>query len=158
MRPDADVASLVDQVRRHYDDGCFACGRANPIGMHLDDFRLVNEAVEATFVPRPDYRGFEGVVHGGIAATALDEILAWAGILLKGVMSVTGRLEIRYRAPLPVNRPVVAKGRIDDSSGRRMRASGELISEGECTATGQGIYVATTDVAHLVAGWTDLPS
>jgi acyl-coenzyme A thioesterase PaaI-like protein len=151
LRPDADVASLVDRVRRHYDDGCFACGRANPIGLQLDNFRLINGTVEATFVPRPDYRGFEGVLHGGIAATALDEILAWAGILLKGVMSVTGRLEIRYRAPLPTQRPIQARGRIDTSSDRRLRASGELLVDDEPVVTAQGLYVATEDVAQLLS-------
>jgi len=37
---------------------------------------LTDGTVEAWFTPRPDYRGFVGSLHGGVAATALDEILA----------------------------------------------------------------------------------
>jgi hypothetical protein len=47
-----DVAQLVAAVRRHYDDGSFACGRDNPIGLHLDDYQ-----VSARFTLRVEYRG-----------------------------------------------------------------------------------------------------
>jgi acyl-coenzyme A thioesterase PaaI-like protein len=151
LHPDADVASLVDRVRKHYDDGCFACGRANPIGLHLDDFRVADRTVEASFTPRSHYRGFAGVLHGGIAATALDEILAWAGILLQGVMSVTGRLDLRYRAPVHLGHTVLARGRIDDGTDRRLRVSGELMMDDQTAVTARGIYVATADVSHLLA-------
>ena len=105
MLPD-DVADLVDRVRRHYDDGCFACGRKNPIGLHLDQFSLSDGTVEAWFSPRPAYRGFVGSLHGGIAATALDEILAWAGILNLGLISDTAPLDLRYRSPLTPDHPL----------------------------------------------------
>ena len=95
-----DIAEFVDRIRRHYDDGCFACGRDNPIGLHLDDFALDDGVVSARFVPRKEYRGAGVILHGGVAATALDEMLVWAGILTEKVMSVTGRREIRYRKPL----------------------------------------------------------
>ncbi len=147
-----DISDLVDQVRRHYDDGCFACGRENPLGLHLDQFSLAKDTVEAWFTPRPEYRGFVGSLHGGIAATALDEILAWAGILTKGLMSVTGRLDLRYRAPLSTDRPLCLRGRVDETSGRRLRVSGELESDEKVAVTAQGVYVATADVAELLAG------
>jgi acyl-coenzyme A thioesterase PaaI-like protein len=157
LRPDADVASVVNRVRRHYDDGCFACGRANPIGLHLDDFGLVGDSVQAIFTPRPEYRGFAGVLHGGIAATALDEIQAWAAILLNGVIAVTGRLDVRYRVPVPTDRPISARGRIDDASDRRLRTSGELLVDGAPVATSRGLYVATEDVARALAGFVPDP-
>lgn len=152
--PTEDIADLVDQVRRHYDDGCFACGRENPIGLHLDRFSLTEDTVEAWFTPRPDYRGFVGSLHGGIAATALDEILAWAGILTRGVMSVTARLDLRYRTPLTTGRPYCLRGRVDDASGRRLRVSGELVSDDQAAVTARGLYVATADVADILAGHT----
>ena len=149
-----DIAGLVDRVRSHYDDGCFACGRKNPIGLRLDRFSLIDTTVEAWFEPRPDYRGFVGSLHGGIAATALDEILAWAGILTLGLMSVTATLDIRYRSPLATLHPICVQGRIDDVSGRRLRASGELISDGQAAVTARGLYVATAEVGDLLSGHT----
>jgi acyl-coenzyme A thioesterase PaaI-like protein len=152
LLPDETISDLVDRVRRHYDDGCFACGRENPIGLHLDQFSLTGQTVEAWFTPRSDYRGFVGSVHGGIAATALDEILAWAGILNEGVMSVTARLDLRYRTPLTTGRPYRLWGRVDDRSGRRLRVSGELIDGDETAVTARGLYVATAEVADLLGG------
>jgi acyl-coenzyme A thioesterase PaaI-like protein len=52
---------------------CFACGDDNPIGLHLDDIRRDGDRVRATLRPRPEYRGYPGVLHGGLSAAALDE-------------------------------------------------------------------------------------
>lgn len=151
MLPD-DIANLIDRVRRHYDDGCFACGRDNPIGLHLDQFSLTDGTVEAWFTPRPEYRGFVGSLHGGVAATALDEILAWATILNLGFMSVTATLDLRYRSPLTTGRPYCARGRVDDASGRRLRVSGELLAGDRTAVSARGLYVATAQVGDVLAG------
>jgi len=151
LLPD-DIANLIDRVRRHYDDGCFACGRDNPIGLHLDQFSLTDGTVEAWFTPRPEYRGFVGSLHGGVAATALDEILAWATILNLGFMSVTATLDLRYRSPLTTGRPYCARGRVDDASGRRLRVSGELLAGDRTVVSARGLYVATAQVGDVLAG------
>ena len=148
--PSENIADLVDRVRKHYDDGCFACGRKNPIGLHLDQFSLTDGTVEAWFTPRSDYRGFVGSLHGGVAATALDEILAWAGILNLGLMSVTARLDLRYRSPLTSDRPLCVRGRVDDVSGRRIRVSGELLTDDRPAVPGRGLYGATVEVGDLL--------
>lgn len=151
MLPD-DIEDLVDRVRRHYDDGCFACGRKNPIGLHLDQFSMTDGTVEAWFAPRPDYRGFVGSLHGGVAATALDEILAWASILGLGLMSVTATLDLRYRLPLTTDDRCCVRGRVDDVSGRRLRVSGELIAADGTAVTARGLYIATNNVTDLLRG------
>ncbi len=150
MLPD-DLAALVDRVRRHYDDGCFACGRANPIGLHLDDFARDGAEIEAWFRPRPQYRGVPGSLHGGIAATAIDEIQAWAGILIEGVLSVTATLEVRYRRPVTTEVRYRLRGRVEERSGRRLRLSGSLFDGDQESILGRGLYVATTDIEHLLA-------
>lgn len=145
-----DLAELVDRIRKHYDDGCFACGRENPIGLHLDDFALSDEGeVSARFTPRSDYRGAGTTVHGGVAATALDEMLVWAGLLNEKVLSVTGKLELRFRKPLHVSEEVVARARVDEMRGRRMTASGELTVGDEVRAEASGLFVVSADLAEM---------
>lgn len=146
----ADIASLVDDVRRRYDDACFACGRDNPIGLHLDDFALADGIVSATFSPRPQFRGTEGSLHGGVAATALDEMLVWAGILNLGVMSVTGTLDLRYRKPAGMTATYEARGWVEERRGRRLRLAGDLLEEGEALVTASGLYLITADVSDLL--------
>ena len=144
-----DLATLVDRLRRHYDDGCFACGRKNPIGLHLDDFTMEEGVVSASFNPRSDYRGAGTSLHGGIAATALDEILVWAGLLAERVMTVTGKMEIRYRRPVEVTEPLTVRARVEERRGRRLSVSGELVVDDEVRAEGSGIYLVTSTLEEL---------
>jgi acyl-coenzyme A thioesterase PaaI-like protein len=146
-----DVAGLVDAVRRHYDDGCFACGRENPIGLHLDDFSLDDEVVSARFAPRPEYRGAGTTLHGGVAATALDEMLVWAGILVEKVLSVTGNIKLRYRRPVHVEESMVVSARVDERNGRRLELSGELWVGDEPRVEASGLYLVTVSVEDMLA-------
>lgn len=150
VRHELELAELVDRIRKHYDDGCFACGRDNPIGLHLDDFNLSEEGeVSARFTPRSEYRGAGTTVHGGVAATALDEMLVWAGLLNEQVLTVTGKLELRFRKPLQVTEEVVARARVDEMRGRRMTASGELVVDEEVRAQASGLFVVSADLAEM---------
>jgi acyl-coenzyme A thioesterase PaaI-like protein len=146
-----DLSHLVDSIRRHYDDGCFACGRDNPIGLHLDDFRLDDGTVSARFSPRAQYRGAGTTLHGGVAATALDEILVWAGLLVESVLSVTGTMELRYRKPVHVDETIVVSSRVDERRGRRLRLSGELSVDEELRVAASGLYLVTASLDELLA-------
>lgn len=143
------TATLVDRLRRHYDDGCFACGRDNPIGLHLDSFELDDGVVSAEFDPRPHYRGAGRSLHGGIAVTALDEMLVWAGLLTERVMSVTGTMEIRFRRPVGVKEPLRVRARVDERRGRRLKLSGELLVEDEVRVEASGLYLVTATLEEL---------
>jgi acyl-coenzyme A thioesterase PaaI-like protein len=153
-----DISGLVDAVRRHYDDGCFACGRDNPIGLHLDDFTLDNGRVVARFTPRPDYRGAGTTLHGGVAATALDEILVWAGIITEDVLTVTGNIALRYRRPVHVDESITVSAWVDERNGRRLRISGELTVDDQVRVEGSGLYLVVSSVEEMLAGHDQSPS
>lgn len=147
----ADIGELVDRVRRQYDDGCFACGRDNPLGLHLDDFQLDDGVVSASFLPRPEFRGTTSVLHGGVTATALDEMLVWAAILTHGVMAVTGTFELRFKKPIPMGDTLRVRARVDERRGRRLLCSGELLDRtGMEMTSAKGMYLVTEDVDSLL--------
>ena len=81
---------------------CFGCGRKNPIGLKLK-FILTEEGCETIFVPDQFHQGFDGVVHGGITATVLDEAVANL-FYQKSRVAMTAELDIRYHHPLIVGR------------------------------------------------------
>lgn len=110
---------------------------------------MTDGVVTASFDPRPDYRGAGTSLHGGVAATALDEILVWAGLLAEQVMSVTGRMEIRYRRPVEVNESIEARGWVDQRSGRRLEVSGELRVDGQVRVAATGLYLVTATLEDL---------
>ena len=144
-----DLRAFIDRIRRHYDEGCFACGRENPIGLHIDDVDLTDGEVTARFRPREHYRGAGVTLHGGVAATALDEILVWAGILNERVMSVTGKLELRYRNEATVEDTVLLRSRVDERRGRRVLASGELLVDDQVRVEASGLFLVTADLEEL---------
>jgi acyl-coenzyme A thioesterase PaaI-like protein len=113
---------------------CFACGDDNPIGLRLRDIRREGDEVHATLHPRPDYVGWPGVLHGGITATALDEIMNWGSILLAGIWTATGTMDLRYRAQVPIDVPLPLIAGITEARGRTVRAWAKLLLPGGSVA------------------------
>jgi acyl-coenzyme A thioesterase PaaI-like protein len=134
-----DRPSIADS-RRGY-EFCFGCGPKNPMGLQLDGFEVVDDTVVAEFTPRPDYQGFGGVLHGGVLATALDEILAWSAILIAGSPAVTAKLELRYRKPAPADATYRLTGRVLDDRGRRLRLAGTCHIDNRLIAEAEGVFL-----------------
>jgi acyl-coenzyme A thioesterase PaaI-like protein len=105
---------------------CFACGDDNPIGLHLEDIRRDGDVVRSTLHPRAEYQGYPGVLHGGLSATALDEMMGYAAILVAGVWAATATMELRYRAQVPLDVPLPLTGGVTEARGRRVRAWSRL--------------------------------
>ena len=78
-------------------DMCYACGKQNPNGLHLE-FSFIEEEkrIETTFVPSDAYQGWKGVLHGGIIATLVDESMAKLAQRL-GYRALTASLDIRFK-------------------------------------------------------------
>jgi acyl-coenzyme A thioesterase PaaI-like protein len=113
---------------------CFACGDDNPIGLHLDDIRREGDEVRATLKPRPELQSYPGTLHGGISATALDEVMGWAAILLAGVWAATATMELRYKATVPLEGPLDLVAGITTARGTRLRAWARLEKPGGAVA------------------------
>ena len=118
------------------DSYCFACGKENPIGLKLDFSMQHGKCVARKVVPR-EYQGYEGIVHGGILTTMLDEIMVKYLILSGGEQAVTAKLEIRYRQPTPVGEMLTISGWEESRKKNfvRMRAAIAL-PDGMVTAEG----------------------
>ena len=74
-----------------------------------------------------DLSGFQGVVHGGMIATILDEALARTAMhALPHNIGVTARLDINYRRPVRTNEFVVIETMIVEAAGRKVIVKAEL--------------------------------
>lgn len=139
----------IAERRRGY-ELCFGCGPENPMGLHLDDFTVVEDTVVVEFTPRPEYQGFGGVLHGGVLATALDEILAWSAILLADSPAVTAKLELRYRRPAPANATYRLTGRIVEDRGRRLVLVGTCHVGDDLVAEAEGLFLKSAGSTDYV--------
>ena len=126
---------------------CFGCGPDNPIGLQIDRFERDDTSVRAWFTPRTEYRGFHGILHGGIVATALDEILAWTAILVGGSAAVTAKLDLQFRNPPPADHDYELVGTLVERRGRRFVLTGECKVDGRIVAQASGLFLATGSVS-----------
>ena len=140
-----DVSERTAALRRRYND-CFGCGLTNPIGLHLDGFVATPDELRATFNPRPEYRGFSGVLHGGIVAALLDETLAWTAMLLEGTFVVTANLNVKFRNPAPEGAKYTVQGRVSERRGRRLLLAGSVHAGEKLIAEANGLFLATEPV------------
>ena len=93
------------------DQMCFVCGKRNGDGLQLD-FELVGEdGIRTEFTPPMRYQGWRDIVHGGIIATILDEVMVNAAYLRK-IVAVSAKLEIKLRRPAAVGERLIFHGRI----------------------------------------------
>ncbi len=123
-----------DTPLKHYrEHRRFVCGKHNAIGLHLT-FQIEGDLAHTEFVPQPDHQGYDGVVHGGILASVLDDAMANC-LWLRGVAAVTAKMSLRYREPVPI--------------GSRLLVYGRLMQEREKTATAEG-WITTPAGAKLV--------
>jgi acyl-coenzyme A thioesterase PaaI-like protein len=122
------------------DHGCFGCGDENPIGLRLR-FSSGIEGVTARFVPAREHQGFDGVVHGGIICTVLDEAMAWA-TAAAGLWAMTGEMRTRFRRPLRAGEETTVHGSITSQRGRVIHTKAELrLGDGVVVADATGIFV-----------------
>ena len=93
------------------DQMCFVCGKRNGDGLQLD-FELVGEGgIRTEFIALKRYQGWKDIVHGGIIATILDEVMVNAAYLHK-IVAVSAKLEIKLRKPAAVGERLIFHGRI----------------------------------------------
>jgi acyl-coenzyme A thioesterase PaaI-like protein len=127
-------------VPPHHDAACWGCGD-NAAGIHLR--RPEEEGLteyEANLVFDDRHQAAPGLVHGGLVAAALDEA---CGLLATWYRfpTVTGRLFVNYRRPVPINTELLVRARLDREHGRRIHIDGEVVDGGDVLAQARGAFV-----------------
>ena len=94
---------------------CFGCGVNNPIGLKLK-FHFDGQVCKTEFIPKEYHQGFDGVVHGGITATILDEAVANL-FYQQNRVAMTAELTIKYHYPLRVGKKYYIEAEIEKQRG-----------------------------------------
>ena len=124
---------------------CFACGTLNPSGlgltMHVEPGR---SWVETTLDRR--FEGWEGMAHGGILCTILDEVMAWA-LVGADNWGVTARMSVEFRKPVAIGRAIRAEGWATETRKRIVDTAGRIVAadDGTLLAEATGRYVAASE-------------
>jgi acyl-coenzyme A thioesterase PaaI-like protein len=154
LRPaGAGVGAGRERIPPHHDPSCWGCG-SSPIGLAALGFvpkigadrRSLAGAV--SFDER--HQAGPGIVHGGLVSAVLDEA---TGLLATHYRfpSVTARLFVRFRRPVPINAELSVRAFVESERGRRTSVSGELRGpEDDVLADAKSVYV-NVPLEHFLA-------
>ena len=122
---------------------CFACGTLNRHGLQLD---LHLETGRSWTDLRLDRRfeGWDGIAHGGIVATILDEVMAWA-LVASDAWGMTARMTVGFHAPVPIGREIHAEGVLIESRRRLFRTQARIAD------AKTDVVLATADATYVAA-------
>lgn len=131
-------------------DHCFICGRKNPHGLYMSFYDNGENEVFSEYTVSEDYQSYPGIVHGGIVAAMLDEVVGRVAMIDDHhhfMMSV--KLEVKYRHPVPTNTPLKIIGRIVKLRGRLGQAVGEVVLPDGIIAAESALTLADVPVEML---------
>lgn len=118
-----------DHPARANSRNCFVCGPDNDRGLHLVFYQKDESTMAADVDPRPEWCGWDGVMHGGFQCVLLDEVTAWAASVLSGrPHMVTTSLEVKYRKTVSLSQKLRLEGRIVSQTHRGCTAQGRLMN------------------------------
>ncbi len=88
------------------------------------------------------YEGPRGAAHGGIVTTYLDEVLAGAAVRATDRLSVTGEITVRFVKPVPLETPILGRGRLTARHDRYVDVEGSLekLATSEVLARARGRF------------------
>ena len=104
---------------------CVVCGPDHPHGLRLTYDIDRDGSANAIWAPTADWQGFQGIIHGGIIGTVLDEAMAKA-VTAAGYEALTGELRVRFRHHVRPGEELRIRGWIVARSKRLVRAEAAL--------------------------------
>jgi acyl-coenzyme A thioesterase PaaI-like protein len=133
----------LPEGERHAHDGSqfdYVIGLYNPLAlpvrMEVQDGRAVGRAVFTT-----PYEGPPGCVHGAVLAACFDQVFVLA-TMETGQGGPTVRLELDFRRPTPLRRPVTFEAWVDRVDGRKIHTRGHVLHDGEVCVEARGTFIS----------------
>ena len=123
---------------------CFVCGMENSFGLKSRFYELEDNQLMAVFQPLEEHQSYPGRLHGGIAATILDETIGRAIMILHSgnIWGVTLDFSIKFRKPVPLDGEIRVVSRIVSETKRAFEGAGEIVLEnGQAAIEAKGKYL-----------------
>jgi len=97
---------------------CFGCGSRNARGLKLK-FEVDEEQrlIQTRWTPTKQFQGYSNIVHGGMIALVLDEMMGNLLWKLKRP-AVTAELTVRFHRPAYVGTPISCEAYVKEERGR----------------------------------------
>ena len=112
-------------LRARTQNGCVVCGQDNPYGLRIQYVLGHDGIISAEWRPTANWEGFEGIVHGGIISTVLDEAMSKA-VAAMNYEALTGELRVRFRHRVAAGENLRIRGWVLEKAKRLVRAEAVL--------------------------------
>ncbi len=124
---------------------CFVCGKENEHGLRLEFYETEPGEVTVDYVVPDHFQGYPGIVHGGIVASLVDEVLGRVHMgsdPSKPRFMFTAKMSVNYRKNVPTGKPIKIVGRAVQSKRRTATSVAEVYGpDGELLAEAEAILV-----------------
>lgn len=104
-----------------------------------------------------DYESFPGIIHGGIVATVLDEVMARASLHVHRMPSMTVGLRMRYVQAMRTGQRYLATAEVQSRDGELVRLQGRLETETNGLVAAADATFMLLDVERMDAARHGLP-
>ncbi len=121
---------------------CFGCGENNPIGLHLT-YRKEGDAIVTDFMPGGAHEGWPGIVHGGIIATLLYEVMENFAYQ-NGTVTMMRNMDVRFRRPASIGKRITGIARLERSTDREFSIYATLV-QNNIVAEGSAQLISLRD-------------
>ena len=121
---------------------CFACGALNEHGIHLD-LHVDGDRCWTELALADRFQGWDGIAHGGIICTILDEVMAWS-LAATDNWGLTARMSVDFKRPVRLGVPIRGEGWITRVRRRLVETAARIVDpvNGDVLATATATYVA----------------
>jgi uncharacterized protein (TIGR00369 family) len=139
---DIRVGGMPIEMTPH---NCFGCGTLNAAGLQMPLHSAADQCWVELELPER-FEGWEGIAHGGILCTILDEVMAWA-VVDRDLWGVTARMSVEFRKPVSIGMPIRAEGRVTAARRRVVETEGVILDrrDGTVLARAEATFVGASD-------------
>lgn len=106
------------ELRNEDNHNCFGCGTTNAHGLRMKFYTDGQSLFSWVTVPG-HLCGWDNLVHGGVLATILDEIMGWTAIHTLKKFTLTRAMSVEYLKPVHVGEQVRVQGKVIAVKGTR---------------------------------------
>jgi len=124
---------------------CFVCGLENDLGLQLKFYETGPGEISVEYTVPDHFQGYPGVVHGGIIASLVDEVLGRVHMGSDPAnprFMFTAKMTVQYRKNVPTGKPIKIVGRAINSKRRTATSRAEVLDpDGELLAEADAVLV-----------------
>jgi acyl-coenzyme A thioesterase PaaI-like protein len=144
------IRAMAELLELPHTTGCLVCGIGNAKGLKLSLFiDPATGTVHVDFSPKPEHIGFQGIAHGGMLGTVLDEAMVWAATWNLRRFCYCGEMSVRFRRPATVGEKLHLEARVELSRPKIVQAAATIRTPDQgIVAAASGKYVPMSPLDH----------